>query len=77
MSPFHKVDVVVLLGSLVAGSVVACLAIVYGRDLVGVAATLASLLGPVGVAYGVNRSSEWKARAADQSSMVDQENGKA
>lgn len=42
-------------------------------ELVGVASVIASVLAPVGAMYGLTASAEWKARAADQSTIAEQE----
>ena len=46
-------------------------------ELVGVASVIASVLAPVGAMYGWTASSEWRARAADKSTLPEQERAAA
>ena len=73
MSRFHKIDLIMLSLALATALAIAVLGILYNRDLVALAAVIASAVAPLGTAYGLCRSAEWKARAADQSSLVEQE----
>lgn len=42
-------------------------------QLVGVASVIVAIVAPVGAMYGITASAEWRARAADQSTIAQQE----
>lgn len=73
----NTADVVVVLSSLTVGGVIAGLGIVLSpANLAGIAGVIGAVLGPVATLYGFARTAEWKARAADPSTLVEQELGR-
>lgn len=74
MSGLNRLDALVLCCAMVLGGTVASLGVwLAPTQLVGVAAVLGAWLGPVGTMYAYTRGKEWNARAADASTITEQE----
>ena len=58
--------------SLAVGGILGAMGIHYGRELVGVAAIITSILGSTGAAFAVGNWGEWQARAKDSASIPEQ-----
>lgn len=64
--------------ALACGTLLGVIGVLHApTELVGVASVIASVLAPVGAMYGWTASAEWRARAADASSIPEQERAAA
>ena len=64
--------------ALACGTLLGVMGVLHApTQLVGVASVIASVLAPVGAMYGWTASAEWRARAADSSSIPEQEHAAA
>lgn len=64
--------------ALACGTVIGTLGVLRAPEqLVGVAAVIASIVAPVGAMYGFTSAAEWRARAADTSTIAEQERAAA
>ena len=70
----NSLDLTVVAGALLSGTLIALAGIKWTpSNLGGVAACIGAVLGPVATLYAIARNAEWKARAADPSTIVEQE----